>query len=372
MEYDRASSYGRKKQSDPANSGYGESRDDSSLFSPREASSLEHINPSRPSAGYNRDSFRQIGRQEPVKGGPDEEQDAGEIEAWDVYADFNNTGPRYSSAFETDQPQTQGGYSKLPPAPMIARDEATEGKVEMVTVPALGPEWGKDEMYQMTKTARKEQKRDDRNEFWKAWNRDQRGLCGRYFTRRVLVFFLFGLCCVIGVILSVTIPRVPGVGFNSGAPIINATGSWAKAVPTIFSRAPTNFSFPAFASLQFNTQSNYLPIKFTRVQASVYDLDTNILVGTGDTASFSIPAKSFPEVSLPLNFTYFTSNSTDQTWTDFYDACKNKATYVDGQRTPLKLILVLYMNILGLPTQQQTTIQVSNANCPVELSLNSV
>lgn len=117
----------------------------------------------------------------------------------------------------------------------------------------------------------------------------------------------------IGVILAFTLPRVPGVAFNSGAPIVNATGSWAKAVPTVFSRAPTNFSFPAYASLQFNTQDSYLPLKFTHVHASVYDVDTNNLVGIGDTASFSIPAKSFPEILLPLNFTYFTSNSTDQT-----------------------------------------------------------
>lgn len=110
MNYDRgASSFGRTKQSDPANSGYGQGQDDISLSYPNEASSLEHINPSRPSAGYNRDSFRRIGRQEPVKGGPDEEHDAGEMEAWDVYADFNNAGPRYSSAFGTGQPQTQGG-----------------------------------------------------------------------------------------------------------------------------------------------------------------------------------------------------------------------------------------------------------------------
>jgi hypothetical protein len=106
---------------------------------------------------------------------------------------------------------------------------------------------------------------------------------------------------------------VPGVSFNPGVPIANATGSWAKAVPTMFSRAPTNFSFPAYASLQFNTQDSNIPIQFTHVHASVYDLDTNNLVGTGDTASFSIPAKSFPKILLPLNFTYFTSNSTDQT-----------------------------------------------------------
>jgi len=95
------------KQPDSANFGYGQ--DDTSLSYPNEASSLEHINPSRPSAGYNRDSFRRIGRQEPVKGEPDEEHDAGEMEAWDVYADFNNAGPRYSTAFVTSQPQAQGG-----------------------------------------------------------------------------------------------------------------------------------------------------------------------------------------------------------------------------------------------------------------------
>ena len=105
MEYDQGtSSYGRKQ----SNFGYGNNRDDASLSYPGEAGSMDHINPSRPSAGYNRDSFRRIGRQEPVKGGPDEEKDADEAEAWDVYADFNNVGPRYST-FDNSQPQTQGG-----------------------------------------------------------------------------------------------------------------------------------------------------------------------------------------------------------------------------------------------------------------------
>ena len=173
---------------------------------------MDHINAPRATAGYNRNSFHLAGREEPLRGGPDEERDAGEG-VWDVYADFNNAGPRYSTAFGIGQPQTQAGlihiyslvfpcltwpsYSKLPPTPTLVQDPVTTSdKVEMVTVPALGAEWGKEEMYQMTKTGRKERKRDARNEFWKSWNRGERGLCGHYFTRRVLVFFLFGLCCV--------------------------------------------------------------------------------------------------------------------------------------------------------------------------------
>lgn len=46
-----------------------------------------------PTAGYNQGSYFDAGRTEPVKGGGDEEA------AWDVYADFNNAGPRYSTAF---------------------------------------------------------------------------------------------------------------------------------------------------------------------------------------------------------------------------------------------------------------------------------
>jgi hypothetical protein len=65
------------------------------------------------SAGYNRMSYFDTGRVEPVKGVRDEETDVGSYrsgkydeeearkpdDGWDVYADFNNAGPKYSSAF---------------------------------------------------------------------------------------------------------------------------------------------------------------------------------------------------------------------------------------------------------------------------------
>lgn len=58
-------------------------------------------------AGYNRQSYLDTGRVEPVKGGYDDEEARRENEGgWDVFADFNNAGPRYSTAFGT--PQQQG------------------------------------------------------------------------------------------------------------------------------------------------------------------------------------------------------------------------------------------------------------------------
>lgn len=72
-------------------------------------------------------------------------------------------------------------------------DEEGGNKVEMVTVPAMGAEWSKHELRGMTKTARKQDKAERRRAFWKAWNRGERGLCGKYFTRRVFVFFVFAV-----------------------------------------------------------------------------------------------------------------------------------------------------------------------------------
>ena len=204
----------------------------------------------------------------------------------------------------------------------------------MVTVPALGPEWAKDEMHQMTKAGKKERKNESRAQFWKSWNRGERGLCGRYFTRRVFVFFLFGLCCAyvycfsyrsfadptcldnlfrIALVLGFTFPRVPSFTLVTANPLVNATGPFAKAVPIIFSRSPTNFSFPAFASLEFDTTNSFLPVRFTHISASVFDLDTNQQVGSGSYAHATLPAQSFPAILLPVNFTYFTSNTSDQT-----------------------------------------------------------
>ena len=88
-------------------------------------------------------------------------------------------------------------YTQIESSGSLLKEEAVdpEGKVEMVTVPALGPEWGKDEMHQMTKTGKKERKNESRAQFWKSWNRGERGLCGPYFTRKVFIFVLFGVCC---------------------------------------------------------------------------------------------------------------------------------------------------------------------------------
>lgn len=107
-----ANEYGRPAGAAPSRAQGGD--DASSFFSPDR---MANTNPydSAPqerspgvtpgTAGYNRSSFFFAGRQEPLKGGRDEEEmrprgnDSGPPDdSWDVYADFNNAGPRYSGA----------------------------------------------------------------------------------------------------------------------------------------------------------------------------------------------------------------------------------------------------------------------------------
>lgn len=69
--------------------------------------------------------------------------------------------------------------------------------MELVTVPALGAEWGKNELKAMTKKGRKEEKSGDFGRKWRAFNRGQYGLFGRkWLTRRTVVFIVFALCAV--------------------------------------------------------------------------------------------------------------------------------------------------------------------------------
>jgi hypothetical protein len=77
-------------------------------------------------------------------------------------------------------------------------EEAAQGPVEMVTVPALGAEWGKDELKGMTKRGRKELENPGGfRQKWRKFNRGQYGLFGsKWLTRRTVVFVAFGLCVV--------------------------------------------------------------------------------------------------------------------------------------------------------------------------------
>lgn len=333
--------------------------------------STELLNGGPRSAGYNQNSFFDAGRTEPLKGGYDEEDPLkGKNEGtWDVFADFNNAGPKYSSAFVDPEPKYQPiSRGALKPDDSVS---VTGTQVEMVTVPVLGPEWKTSELHEMSKSAKKERKAEVRSKKYKEWRRGQRGICGSWFTWRVTVFFVFASCIAAGILVAFLLPRVPGFTINQNTPLAAATGDFNSSVTTEFMSYPANFSFPAFAQMQVNTGSNFIPLKITHLNAQVFDLDTSNQVGNGDLYGLSLPAKKYVDIQVPVNFSYIADNSSDITWANWYNACKNPGIYADGQRPGLRFRIVLEIFIAGLIGSRSAAMQVTDAACPIVLPLNA-
>jgi len=224
----------------------------------------------------------------------------------------------------------------------------------------------------MTKRARREERSETFGRKWKAFNRGQYGLFGRkWLTRRTVVFIVFAVFAIIGVTLAFVIPRVPGLDINQQTPLMSATGWFNESIPAEFSRFPANFSFPGAIALQVDTNANFLPLTFKRLDAQVYDLDSYRLVGTGYMNRTTLPAKKFTSIKMPVNFTYVATNDSDLTWINWYNACKNRIQYNGGSRPSLRFRLNIDMSIAGLPTKHSTATSVTNAACPIELPSNA-
>lgn len=136
----------------------------------------------------------------------------------------------------------------------------------------------------------------------------------------------------IAIALAITIPRVPGLSFYGSNPLTAASGSFNASIPIQFSRSPANFTFPAVAEIQVDTTSNIIPLTFNSISAQVWYPSSNMQIGTGYFGKKTLPAKSFPVIQIPLNFTYIATNQTDPTWVAWYDACKNSGLYPNGIR----------------------------------------
>ncbi|KAH7337057.1 hypothetical protein B0J17DRAFT_718955 [Rhizoctonia solani] len=332
----------------------------SSFFRPDEygASGGDYDTANRRGGGYDRGSY--IGLDNP-KG---DIGTAGKDGEWDVFADFNNQGPRYATTpFQQDT-----GYRAI--REQAGGSEASAAnQVELVTVPALGAEWKASELRDMTKAGRSEARAEERRKKWREFNRDQRGVCGISWAKRTtLVWVAFLLCGVIGVLLAVFIPRVPSFGFLGDMPL-NATSDGGNPQ---FSRIPANFSFDALIALQVNTNGQVvLPLHFNKIHATVYDVTTSRQVASGDLKGYSVPAKSYAELKVPVTFSYEATNSSDATWLNFYNACRSKSQFTNGQRPGLQLRLVLELSIAGLIGKPTAGTQINEANCPVELSPNA-
>jgi hypothetical protein len=102
--------------------------------------------------------------------------------------------------------------------------------------------------------------------------------------------------------------------------------------PPVFGVLPANFSFNANLDLKVDTNNNILPVRFKHLRAELYDLDTSRPIATGDLGPYTVPAKSYHQLLVPITFNYTAANRTDQTFSDVYNSCRNKNQFTGGTR----------------------------------------
>ncbi|ORX38555.1 hypothetical protein BD324DRAFT_578158 [Kockovaella imperatae] len=225
--------------------------------------------------------------------------------------------------------------------------------------------WQRGELHDMSRRGQSEVRKEKRTAAWRSWTRDQKGLCGaRWLTRKTLVFVLFFFFVALAIILFITIPRAPSFTFYVTEPFTVNNGTIA------FSRTPTNFSFAGNLNLFADSTPSYLPVHFSNIEATLYDLSTSEVIATGNYGNHVIPRQQNAPVVLPVEFSYSALNSSDPTWNNMYNACGH--IWPGTNRTGLMLQLELRMSIIGLVTHPFSQTQISNVECPFELSSTSV
>ncbi|OCF40816.1 hypothetical protein I317_05351 [Kwoniella heveanensis CBS 569] len=208
-------------------------------------------------------------------------------------------------------------------APSAYTDPAKSlhSREELVSVPVLGPEWKKTELHELSRRGQSELKGDKRTRAWREWTRDQRGLFGvKWLTRKVFVFIVFAFLAALGVTLYFVIPRAPSFEFYNDSPFV------VNEDTVNFNRVPTNFSFAGNLNLFGDASSSYLPVHFTSLQATLYDVTTNKKIATGDWGNKHMDHKDQQPVVLPVQFEYSAVNTSDITWNNMYQACGHKWT----------------------------------------------
>lgn len=232
---------------------------------------------------------------------------------------------------------------------------------EMVSVPVLGPEWGKGELHDVSRRGQDDIKAEKRRMNFRAWSRDQRGMCGiSWMTRTVFVFIAFAFIVALILVLYFTIPRAVTFTIYDSDPL------YVDNSTLVLTRTPTNFSFSGELHLLADSSSSWIPVQFSNAVATVYDLETMKKIATGNLGKYKMAKGNANAVRFPINFAYEAVNTSDTTWTDMYNACQYPFSGV--VRATLNFRVEIVQSIVGLVGHPMSVDSITGVTCPFQFS----
>lgn len=106
--------------------------------------------------------------------------------------------------------------------------------------------------------------------------------------------------------------QIPSFGFLTKQPFQAIDGATNTSDYISFSRTPANFDFNTTLLLQADTESTYIPVHMSAIDAKVFYIDEDKQVGTGHWEG-TMPAKQLYDFQMPIRFHYDAINSSDAT-----------------------------------------------------------
>lgn len=281
--------------------------------------------------------------------------------------DVRNADPRRSiihlnsgSANRNSHYSNTGGNTNAISGMGPQHADSTTG-IELITVPALGNEYTKEELREMTRGSKRRKKRSQRKKRCQLWVSGQDHLWG-WLSPRVAVFIVFFILVALGVMLYFVIPRVPTFAVLSTNPVVAIPNGASMQV----NHAPTNFSMDMGFNLRANNRGSWIQTHAQDLKMEVTDLNTYKVVGKGQMDGINFKGRRNTLFQFPVHFSYVSLNASgDQTWQDFYTGC---GPNFPGQTRPsLNLGVKLSMRIRGLLGRKETYTQLGNVGCPFTL-----
>ncbi|CAG8538690.1 12840_t:CDS:2 [Ambispora gerdemannii] len=148
-------------------------------------------------------------------------------------------------------------------------------------------------------------------------------------SRRICVFIVFFILVALGITLFFVWPRIPE---------LQILGAKADGTPNISVDPPyikMNFSI----TIEIKNPENWVPIKFNKIEAQVYDLNTiasyDRPIATGMITKYSLPPRQTSTLDFPIEVDYVGKDVNDATIQDFLSACLPSLT--GGKATTLNI-----------------------------------
>ncbi|KAJ1022427.1 hypothetical protein NDA16_003416 [Ustilago loliicola] len=218
--------------------------------------------------------------------------------------DVRNADPRRSmiqpnSSANRNSHYSTGGANNAISGMGPQHADSTTG-IELITVPALGNEYTKEELREMTRGSKRRKKRTQRKKRCQLWVSGQDHLWG-WLSPRVAVFLAFFVLVTLGVMLYFVIPRVPTFAILTTNPVTAIPNGASMQV----NRAPTNFSMDMGFNIRANNRAAWIPTHAQHLKMEVTDLNTYRVVGKGEMDAISFKGRGNTVFQFPVHFSYF-------------------------------------------------------------------